>query len=183
MEGKWQEKAGLFITIDNKFEIKHFNSIAYRINAAMSKADNDQTNEGENTASFFRHGEPRTVPNNQPICLHILLLLSCHWNTIENRKSRTVWWGIVLGTFSMNGIYSAKKYGVRSKEIMLRASSSGSSVNLSSCIVSLDKAGKLPVAAIVFNLSSTVIYRTRKLMVRMIKIQWFSLIKTDHLYE
>ena len=104
MEGKWQEKAGLFITIDNKFEIKHFNSIAYRINAAMSKADNDQTNEGENTASFFRHGEPRTVPNNQPICLHILLLLSCHWNTIENRESRTVWWGIVLGTFSMNGI-------------------------------------------------------------------------------
>ena len=66
---------------------------------------------------------------------------------------------------------------------MLRASSSGSSVNLSSCIVSLDKAGKLPAAAIVFNLSSTVIYRTRKLMVRMIKIQWFSLIKTDHLYE
>jgi hypothetical protein len=56
-------------------------------------------------------------------------------------------------------------------------------VNLSSCIVSLDKAGKLPAAAIVFNLSSTVIYRTRKLMVRMIKIQWFSLIKTDHLYE
>ncbi|KAL3565723.1 hypothetical protein D5086_033769 [Populus alba] len=37
-------------------QIKHFNSIAYRINASMSRADdNDQTNEGENTASFLRH--------------------------------------------------------------------------------------------------------------------------------
>jgi hypothetical protein len=37
MEGKWQEKAGLFNTIDNKFEIKHFSSIAYRINAACQR--------------------------------------------------------------------------------------------------------------------------------------------------